>query len=70
MSTRGTNYLFKWIASNIHETDDASVAELTEMLFADAKTLGFSRAEIEADIGSASSAIDDALRFQDAGLID
>ena len=70
MSRRGTNYLFKWIANNIHETDDASVAELTEMLFVDAKTLGFSRAEIEEDTGSASSAIDEALRYQDAGLVD
>jgi hypothetical protein len=46
MSTRGTNFLFKWISNNIHETDDVSVAELTEMLFADAKTLGFSRVEL------------------------
>ncbi|MER9376030.1 hypothetical protein [Mesorhizobium sp. M0491] len=70
MSSRGTNFLFKWIANNIHETDDTSVAELTEMLLADAKMLGFSRAEIEDDTGSASEAIDDARRYLDAGLVD
>lgn len=69
MSTRGTNFLFKWISNNIHETDDVYVAELTEMLFADAKTLGFSRVEIEEDTGSASEAIDEALRYKDAGLV-
>jgi len=70
MSTRGTNFLFKWIANNIQEIDDTPVAELAEMLFADAKMLGFSRAEIEDDTGSAMDAIDDARRHRDAGLAD
>ena len=55
MSTRGTNFLHKWISSNVHETvgaDIISVAELTQKLFADAKALGINSLEIEEDTGS------------------
>jgi hypothetical protein len=43
MSTRGINFLDRWIANNIPETakaDAVSVSELTHKLFADAKALG------------------------------
>ena len=39
MSMRGTNFLHKWISSNVPETVGThiiSVAELTQKLFADA----------------------------------
>ncbi|TPL35998.1 DUF768 domain-containing protein [Mesorhizobium sp. B2-4-6] len=40
MSTRGTNFLHKWIANNLESVGSAdiiSVAELVQKLFADAK---------------------------------
>lgn len=55
MSTRGTNFLDQWIRSNVPKTvgaDVISVAELTQKLFADAKTVGISSTEIEEDTGS------------------
>lgn len=70
MSTRGTNFLHKWI-SNVPETvgaDIISVAELTQKLFADAKTIGISSVEIEEDTGSVYEVILDAIVHCDAGL--
>ena len=55
MSTRGVNFLHKWIANNVPEIVGAeviSVAELTQQLFADAKAVGISSVEIEEDTGS------------------
>ena len=50
MSTRGTDFLYKWISANdVPETvgaDIISVAELTQKLFADAKAIGIGSAEI------------------------
>ncbi|WP_348630970.1 hypothetical protein [Mesorhizobium sp. M4A.F.Ca.ET.022.05.2.1] len=48
MSTRGINFLHKWISNNISETvgaDIISVAELTQQLFADAKAIGIDSTE-------------------------
>jgi len=45
MSKRGTDFVHKWISNNVPETagaDIISVAELTQKLFADAKTAGIS----------------------------
>lgn len=74
MSTRGTDFLQKWIANNVPETvgsDVISVAELTRKLFADAKALGIGGAEIEEDTGSVYNAILDAIvHHDDAGLAD
>ncbi len=64
MSTRGTNFLHKWISNNVPETvgaDIISVSELTHKLFADAKALGIGSFEIEEDMGSAYEAIFDAV---------
>lgn len=47
MSTRGTNFLHKWLSSNVPETvsaDVLSVAELTQA--ADAKAIGIGSVEI------------------------
>ncbi|QND66629.1 DUF768 domain-containing protein [Mesorhizobium loti] len=70
MSMRGTNFLHKWISSNVPETvgaDIISVAELTQKLFADAKALGINSAEIEEDTGSVYETILDAIVHHDAG---
>ena len=55
MSTRGTDFLYKWISANVPETvgaDIISVAELTQKLFADAKAIGIISVEIEEETGS------------------
>ncbi|WP_136620840.1 MULTISPECIES: DUF768 domain-containing protein [Mesorhizobium] len=73
MSTRGTNFLYKWISSNIPATvgaDIISVAELTQKLFADAKALGINSVEIEEDTGSVYEAILDVIVHHDAGVAD
>ena len=73
MSTRGTDFLYKWIGANVPETvgaDVISVAELTQKLFADAKALGISSVEIEEDAGSVYETILDAIVHHDAGLVD
>ena len=73
MSTRGVNFLHKWISSNVPETvgaDLISVAELTQKLFADAKSLGIFSTEIEENTGSVYEVILDAIVHHDAGLAD
>lgn len=71
MSTRGTDFLHKWISNNVPETvgaDILSVAELTQKLFADAKAIGISSVEIEEDTGSVYETILDAIVHRDGGL--
>jgi len=73
MSTRGTDFLHEWIGANVPETvgaDVISVAELTQKLFADAKSKGISSTEIEEDTGSVYEAILDAIVYHDAGSAD
>jgi hypothetical protein len=73
MSTRGTNFLHQWISNNVPKTNGAdiiSVADLTEKLFADAKAVGISSAEIEEDTGSVYEAILDAIVHYEPGLVD
>ncbi|QKC81555.1 DUF768 domain-containing protein [Mesorhizobium sp. NZP2077] len=71
MSTRGTDFLYKWIGANVPKTagaDIISVAELTQKLFADARAIGISSTEIEEDTGSVYEAILDAIVHYDPGL--
>ena len=71
MSTRGTDFLHKWMANNVPETASAdiiSVAELTQQLFADAKAAGISSVEIEEEVGSVYEMILDAIVHFDAGV--
>ena len=73
MSTRGTDFLHKWIASNVPETTSAdiiSVADFTQKLFADAKSIGISSTEIEEDTLSVYEAILDAIVHHDAAVAD
>ncbi|AZV21583.1 DUF768 domain-containing protein [Mesorhizobium sp. M7A.F.Ce.TU.012.03.2.1] len=70
MSTRGTNFLHKWISQNVPETtssDIISVAELTQKLFADAEAIGISSTEIEENTGSVYETILDAIVHYDPG---
>ena len=73
MSARGTNFFHQWLSNNLPETvraDVIPVSELTHKLFADAKALGISSAEIEEDTGSVYEAILDAIVHHDAGVAD
>lgn len=73
MSTRGANFLHKWISNNVPETvgtDVVSVWELVHKLLVDAKAVGISSAEIEADTGSVYEAILDAIVHRHAGVAD
>jgi hypothetical protein len=73
MSTRGTDFLQKWISNNVPETvasNIISVAELTQKLFADANAIGIGSTEIEEDTGSVYEAILDAIVHHDAGVAD
>lgn len=73
MSRRGTDFLYKWIGANVPATAGAeiiSVAELTQKLFADAKSIGISITEIEEDTGSVYEAIMDAIVQHEAGVAD
>jgi hypothetical protein len=71
MSTRGTNFFHKWLRNNVPATvgaDVVSVSELTHKLFADAKALGISSAEIEEHTGSIHEAILEAIIHHDVGM--
>lgn len=71
MSTRGTNFLHQWLANNVPVAVGAgviSVSELAQKLFADAKSVGISSAEIEEDTDSVYEAILDAIVHHDAGV--
>ena len=71
MTTRGINFLDRWIANNIPATthaDAVSVSELTHKLFADAKALGIKREEIEEEVSSLYRTLVDAIVHFDSGL--
>ncbi|MBZ9776831.1 hypothetical protein [Mesorhizobium sp. CO1-1-8] len=71
MSTRGVNFLDKWLNSNVSglaSSDVISVAEAIQKLFADAKAIGISSTEIEEDTGSVYETVFDAIVHDDAGL--
>ncbi|OWK20752.1 hypothetical protein AJ88_26270 [Mesorhizobium amorphae CCBAU 01583] len=73
MSTRAVNFLHKWISNNVPETvgaDIVSVAELTQELFADAKTIGIGSTEMEEEAGSVYEVILDAIVHYEAGVAD
>ena len=71
MSTRGINFLDRWLANNVPETakaDVISVDELTHKLIADAKSLGIKRVEIDEEVDSLYRTILDAIVHYDPGL--
>ena len=70
MSTRGINFLDRWITNNVPETakaDVISIDELTHKLIADAKALGIKRGEIDEDVESLYRTILDAIVHFDPG---
>jgi len=70
MSTRGPDFLYKWISNNIPEatpSDILSVAELVQKLFADAKALGITSNELEQDTGSVYQVVLEPIVHQQGG---
>jgi hypothetical protein len=70
MSTRGINFLDRWITNNVPETakaDVISIDELTHKLIADAKALGIKRGEIDEEVESLYRTILDAIVHFDPG---
>ncbi|MBB6410708.1 DUF768 domain-containing protein [Mesorhizobium sangaii] len=73
MSTRGNDFCTNGYCANVTEAagaDIISVAELTQKLFADAKSIGISSTEIEEDSGSVYKTIVDAIVHHEAGVAD
>jgi len=71
MSTRGINFLHRWIESNVPETakaDVVSINDLTNQLFADAEVIGIKRAEIDEEVDSLYRTLLDAIVHYDPGL--
>ncbi|QND57384.1 DUF768 domain-containing protein [Mesorhizobium huakuii] len=71
MSTRGVDFLDKWLANNVPETTKAdviSVDELTNQLLADAGAIGIKRIEIDEEVDSLYRTILDAIVHYDPGL--
>ena len=70
MSTRGTDFVYKWITNNVPDdtsSDVLSVAELVQKLFADAKALGITSNELEEDTGSVYQVVLEAIVHQKGG---
>ncbi|MBN9222780.1 MAG: DUF768 domain-containing protein [Mesorhizobium sp.] len=70
MTTRGVDFLDRWIGNNIPQTakaDVVSVDELTHKLFADAKALGIKRGEIDEEVTSLYKVLVEAIVHFDAG---
>jgi hypothetical protein len=64
MSTRGINFLDQWLSNKVPETataDVISIDELMHKLFADAKSVGIKREEIDEEVDSLYRTILDAL---------
>jgi len=73
MSTRGINFLHKWLSENVAQTvgaDVISVNELIRKLIADARSVGIRREEIDEEVHSLYRTILDAIVHYDAGLAD
>ncbi|MER9464196.1 hypothetical protein NKI80_30610 [Mesorhizobium sp. M0387] len=71
MSTRGINFLDRWIGNNVPETahaDAVSISELTHKMYADAKALGIKREEIDEEVDSLYRTLVDAVVHFDPGL--
>ena len=71
MSTRGINFLDRWLANNVPETTKAdviSVDEFTHKLIADAKSIGIKRDEIDEEVDSLYRTILDAIVHYESGL--
>ena len=73
MSTRGINFLHKWLSENVAQTvgaDVISVNGLIRKLIADARSVGIRREEIDEEVHGLYRTILDAIVHYDAGLAD
>lgn len=73
MSTRGVNFLDRWLADNVPEAtvaDVISVDELTSRMLNEAAAIGIKRIEIDEEVDSLYRTILDAIVHHDAGLAD
>jgi hypothetical protein len=64
MSARGTAFLDRWIANNIHigtTVDEAVIRELSHKLVADARLLGIRRGEIDEEVDNMDGRILNAI---------
>ncbi|ESZ35778.1 DUF768 domain-containing protein [Mesorhizobium sp. M0292] len=64
MSTRGINFLDRWIGNNLPETgkaDTVSISEYTHKLYAGNKALGIRREEIDEEVDSLYRTLVDAV---------
>ncbi|RWB25270.1 MAG: DUF768 domain-containing protein [Mesorhizobium sp.] len=71
MSARGITFLHKWIANSVPKTarpDVISINELTHKLFADAKSVGIRREEIDEEVDNLYRTILNAIVHFDPGL--
>ena len=73
MSTRGVNFLHKWLSENVAQTvgaDVISVNGLIRKLIADARSVGIRREEIDEEVHGLYRTILDAIVHCDVGLAD
>jgi hypothetical protein len=71
MSTRGINFLHRWIENNVPETANAdvvSIDDLTRRLFDDARSAGIQRGEIDEEVYSLYRVLVDAVAYFDPGI--
>lgn len=71
MSTRGINFLDRWITNNVPETTKADVISadgLAHELIADAKALGIKREEIDQEVDRLYRTILDAIVHYGVGM--
>ena len=71
MSTRGINFLDRWITNNISETakaDAVSISEFTHKLYADARAIGIKREEIDEEGDSLYQTLVEAVTHLDRHL--
>ncbi|MER8465987.1 hypothetical protein [Mesorhizobium sp. M1396] len=73
MSTRGVNFLDKWMADHLPNamTDDpAAISDLADQAMKAAARDGIHPDEISEEVGSVFKAIFDAMQYREGGLAD
>ncbi|MER9733031.1 hypothetical protein [Mesorhizobium sp. M0217] len=73
MSTRGINFLDKWVADHLPDaiTDDpVAISDLADEVMKAADSAGIGVDEITEEVGSVFEVILDAMQHRDAGLAD
>jgi hypothetical protein len=71
MSTRGTNFLHQWIATNIPErakADEVSIDVLTRRLLTEGEAVGIERGEIGEEVDTLYRVFVEAIAHLDPGI--